>query len=96
MIYLMPIDECPNCGARTPRIFSHHCPSQKENGRVHATATAELQSWIAAQASARPSRLEPSTRPPLELREAIQAEPTLSNSAKSHLIGLVEELSRAA
>jgi hypothetical protein len=66
MIYHMPLDECPHCGARTPRIFKHRCPEQKENGRVHATAASEIQSWIAAQVAARPARVEPSTRPPVD------------------------------
>ena len=92
MIYLMPIDECPHCGARTPRIFSHHCPKQYENGRVQITLADEIQSWISGQVATSSARLEPSTRPPVDLRGAIHAEPTLSLAAKRHLIGLIDEL----
>ncbi len=93
MIFFMPIDECPRCGARTPRIFNHRCPKQ-ENGRVGAELAAEFQSWIASQIAASSTRSGPSTRPPADLRGAIRGEPDLSVAAKNHLIGLVEELCR--
>ncbi len=96
MIFYMPIDECPHCGARTPRIFSHPCPKPKGNGRVRSTLAGEIQSWIAGQVAAGSTRLEPSTRPPVDLREAIRAERALSIAAKSHLIGLVDELAHAS
>jgi len=63
MIYFMPIDECPRCGARTPRIFSHRCPKQEENGRVGGELAAEFQSWIASQLAASSARSGPSTLP---------------------------------
>jgi hypothetical protein len=56
VIYYMPIDECPRCGARTPRIFSHRCGKQEENGRVGAGLAAELQAWIASQVAAGSAR----------------------------------------
>jgi hypothetical protein len=56
MIYLMPIDECPRCGARTPRIFTHRCSKQEENGRLGADFAAELQAWIASQVAAGSAR----------------------------------------
>jgi len=92
MIYLMPIDECPRCGARTPRIYSHRCPEHGENGRVGGDLAAESQSWIASQLASSSARSVPSTRTPVDLRAAIRGEPDLSVAAKSHLIGLVEEL----
>ena len=95
MIYLMPIDECHDCGARTPTIFKHRC-STEQNGGVQTTAAAEIQSWIATLVAARATRPDPATRRPADLHDAIQAEPTLTDAAKSHLIGLVNELSRAA
>jgi hypothetical protein len=49
MIYLMPIDECPHCGARTPRIVSHRCAKPDENGRIGDKLAAEHQTWIASQ-----------------------------------------------
>jgi hypothetical protein len=49
MIYLMPIDECPHCGARTPRIISHRCSKQEENGHLDDKLAAEYQTWIASQ-----------------------------------------------
>lgn len=94
MIYFMPIDECPRCGARTPRIFSHRCPKQEVNGRVGGELAAEFQSWITSQLAASSARSGPSTRPPVDLRGAIRGEPDLSVAAKSALIGLVEELCR--
>jgi hypothetical protein len=49
MIYLMPIDECPDCGARTPTIASHRCAKPSENGRNGDKLAAEHQTWIASQ-----------------------------------------------
>jgi hypothetical protein len=66
MIYHMPIDECPTAEHGRRGSSKHRCPEQKENGRVHATAASEIQSWIAAQVAARPARVEPSTRPSVD------------------------------
>jgi hypothetical protein len=49
VIYLMPIDECPHCGARTPRIVSHHCPKPEEHTHLGDKLAAEHQTWIASQ-----------------------------------------------
>ena len=43
MIYLMPIDECPHCGARTPRVENHRCPKVEQNGRFGDKLAAEHQ-----------------------------------------------------
>jgi len=91
MIYLMPIDECPHCGARTPRIESHRCSKLQQNGRLGDKLAAEHQTWIASQLAIAQSR---SPEPTTDLQGAIRGEPTLSTTAKRHLIGLVEELSR--
>jgi hypothetical protein len=56
MIYLMPIDECPHCGARTPRIDSHRCPKPNENGHLGNTLAAEHQTWIASRLAIAQSR----------------------------------------
>jgi hypothetical protein len=92
MIYLMPIDECPHCGARTPRIESHRCPKVEQNGRFGDKLAAEHQTWIASQLATAQSRSPERTT--TDLQGAIRVEPTLSTTAKRHLIGLVEELSR--
>jgi hypothetical protein len=62
LIYLMPIDECPHCGARTPRIYSHRCKKQAANGHIAPNLAAELQAWIASVVAAnleRESRVPP-------------------------------------
>jgi hypothetical protein len=94
MIYLMPIDECATCGARTPRIVTHRCLSQAANGRTSADLAAELQPWIASQVRAGSAGSESLSRPLVGVREAIEREPTLSPAARRHLIGLVDELRR--
>ena len=93
MIYLMPIDECPHCEARTPRIFSHRCPKQQENGHLGDKLAAEHQTWIASQLAISAQSRSPE-RTAIDLQGAIRGEPTLSAAAKRHLIGLVEELNR--
>lgn len=92
MIYLMPIDECPHCGARTPRIERHRCSKPKENGHLGNKLAAEHQTWIASQLANAQSR--PGGRKTNDLEGAIRGDPTLSTTAKRHLIGLIEELSR--
>ncbi|MDP9244514.1 MAG: hypothetical protein M3O77_05475 [Chloroflexota bacterium] len=93
MIYLMPIDECPHCGARTPRIISHRCSKQEENGHIGDKLAAEHQTWIASQLAISAQSRSPKPRA-IDVQGAIRGEPTLSTAAKRHLIGLVEELSR--
>jgi hypothetical protein len=96
MIYLMPIDECFRCGARTPRICPHSCPEQLTNGHIGPAFDAELQSWIGSLVAASSARsTSPTPRRP-DLLGAIRAEPHLTASAKRHLIGLVKELRRRA
>jgi hypothetical protein len=92
MIFLMPIDECPDCGARTPRTDSHCCLKPKENSHLGNKLSAEHQTWIASQLANAQSR--PPGRPTNDLQDAIRGETTLSTTAKRHLIGLIEELSR--
>jgi len=92
MIYLMPIDECPHCGALTPRIISHRCPKPEVDSHPDSKLAAEHQTWIASQLAIAQSR--PPTPTANDLQGAIRGEPTLSATAKRHLIGLVEELSR--
>jgi hypothetical protein len=92
MIYLMPIDECPHCAARTPRIESHRCSKLEQKGRFGDKLAAEHQTWIASQLAIAQSRSPQRTT--TDLLGAIRGEPTLSTTAKRHLIGLVEELSR--
>ncbi len=94
MIYRMPIDECPRCGARTPRIVSHRCPKLEEDGHLGDTLAAEHQTWIASQLAASSARSGSPTRTAVDLEGAIRGEPDLSAAAKRHLIGLVEELCR--
>lgn len=96
MIYLMPIDECSHCGARTPRIFNHHCSKQEAGGRVGTEPAAELQSWIASQLAASSARSRPYTLLPRDLRGAIRREPGLSAAAKNHLITLPRWLRRSS
>ena len=93
MIYLMPIDECPHCGARTPRIISHRCSKQEENGHLGDKLASEHQTWIASQLAISAKSRSPKPRA-IDLQSAIRGETTLSTAAKRHLIGLVEELSR--
>ena len=71
MIYLMPIDECPHCRARTPRIYSHRCNKQTENSHIDPNLAAELQSWIASAVAANSARGESRTRPFVERRTKI-------------------------
>jgi hypothetical protein len=68
MIYLMPIDECPHCGARTPRIYSHRCKKQAENVHIAPNLAAELQSWIASVVAANLDRAESRIPPVVERR----------------------------
>ncbi len=56
MIYLMPIDECPHCGARTPRIERHRCTKPDENGHLRNKLAAEHQTWITSQLAIAQSR----------------------------------------
>ena len=56
MIYLMPIDECPHCRARTPRIEGHRCTKVEQNGRFGDKLAAEHQTWIASQLATAQSR----------------------------------------
>jgi hypothetical protein len=70
MIYLMPIDECPHCRARTPRICSHRCKKQTENGHIDPNLASELQSWIASVVAANSDRGE-SRILPVERRSTI-------------------------
>lgn len=93
MIYLMPIDECPRCGTRTPRIVSHRCTEQEEEGRIGDELAAEFQTWIASQVAASSAR-SGSAQAAIDLRGAISGEPDLSATAKRHLIGLVADLRR--
>jgi hypothetical protein len=69
MIYLMPIDECLHCGARTPRIFSHRCPKPDENGHLGDKLAAEHRTWIASQLAIAQSRSPKRTA--INLRDAI-------------------------
>jgi hypothetical protein len=61
MIYYMPIDECPTCGARTPRIVRHRCPKQEDNTGIGDKLAAEFQTWIASQMVAASVRPEATT-----------------------------------